>query len=244
MNYKYLQYVTILIVITIVIIGYVNQIKAQNRTWINYELGIATNNQSWNTQLNIDPQKSNHSIVGGLIEQELSRFLSVEAGVNDKFYGFDAYYYGSDTVNIMSHSQYLGIPLRLRTRINILKEKLFISPHIGLTLLCKSYSGVEFYPDNGEFTMTIKSNYPQTTILFESGISLECILKSWKFGFMITSNMSRRDFMNYTIDNKDTYFVIDGSYFTYSLRIGYAISNIWKKKNNSTQLVSLRDKKR
>jgi hypothetical protein len=178
------------------------------------------------------PQKSTHSIVGGYIEQELNQFLSLEIGVNDKFYGFDAYYLGTDTINFGSYAQCVQVPLRLRSRINLFKDKLFLSPHIGVGILFQSYSGIGNYIDNNEYNITIKSEFPQTACLIETGLSMELILKSWKFAFMVTSNYSGKDFIKYSIDNMNTVFSTNGDYFTYKIRIGYAISNIWKRKTD------------
>ena len=208
----------------------VNTLNAQNRTWLNYEVGITKNSQSWNTQLNnLDFQKSTHSIVGGYIEQEINSFLSIELGVNDKFYGFDAFYFDSDTLNIGSYAQCVQIPLRLRTRINLFKDKLFLSPHVGLGLLIKSYDGIGAFPKSEEINIDVKTAFPKTSCLIETGVSIEFILKSWKFAFLATGNYSGKDFINYSIKDMNTYFSTNGSYISYQVRIGYAISNFWNR---------------
>lgn len=205
-------------------------LNAQNRTWLNYEVGITVNSYSVNTQLNnLYFQKSTHSIVGGYLEQEINSFLSVELGVNDKFYGFDASYFGNDTLNLISYAQYAQIPLRLRTRFNLLGNKLFLSPHIGLGVLIKSYDNIGTFPKNEEFNIDIKTAFPKVSCLIETGLSLEMILRSWKFAFLATGNYGKKDFMNYSIKNMDTFFSTNGSYIAYQFRIGYAISNLWNR---------------
>ena len=207
-------------------------LNAQNRTWLNYEVGISNNSQNWNTQLNnLHFQKSSHSIVGGYIEQEINKFLSIELGVNDKFYGFDAFYIENDTVrnNLGSYAQCVQIPLRLRTRINLLNNKLFLSPHVGVGLLVKSYGGIGPIFKSEDFDIEIKTEFPKTAFLIETGLSLELILKSWKFAFLATGNYSGKEFINYSVKDKNTYFSTNGNYVTYQIRIGYAISNFWSR---------------
>ena len=211
----------------------VDILNAQNRTWLNYEVGIIQDSHNWNTQLsNLQFLKSRESIVGGYIEQEINNFFSVELGVNDKFYGCDGLYVENDTVkfNLMYYAQCVQIPLRFRTRINLFKDKLFISPHVGLGLLIKSYDGLGIYPDeNEDFQIEVKTAFPKTACLIETGLSVELILKSWKFAFLATGSYSRKEFLNYSVKDMNTYFSSNGGYFSYQIRIGYAISNIWKR---------------
>ena len=224
---------TIALIVVLTVLSNVEILNAQNRTWLNYEVGISHNSQNWNTQLhNLHFQKSSHSIAGGYIEQEINHFLSVEIGVNDKFYGFDAFYIGNDTVsdNLGSYAQCVQIPLRLRTRINLLNNKLFLSPHVGVGLLIKSYSGVGSLLESEDFDIEMKTQFPQKAFLIESGLSIELILKSWKFAFLATGNYSGKEFINYSVKDKNTYFSANGSYATYQIRAGYAISNFWSRK--------------
>ena len=210
----------------------VDTLNAQNRTWLNYEVGIIQDSYNCNTQLNnLHFLKARESIVGGYIEQEINKFLSIELGVNDKFYGCDALYVENDTVmfNLMYYAQCVQIPLRLRTRINLLKDKLFLSPHVGLGLLIKSYDGLGTYPEYEDFNIEIKTAFPKTACLIETGLSIELILKSWKFAFLATGSYSGKEFINYSVKDMDTYFSSNGSYFSYQIRIGYAISNFWKR---------------
>jgi hypothetical protein len=218
--------------VILTIFSNVKILNAQNRTWLNYEVGVSNNSQNWNTQLNnLYFQKSSHSIVGGYIEQEINNFLSVELGVNDKFYGFDAFYIENDTVknNLGSYAQCIQIPLRLRTRINLLNNKLFLSPHVGAGLLIKSYGGVESFFEGEDFDIEVKTKFPKTAFLIETGLSIELILKSWKFAFLATGNYSGKEFINYSVKEKNTYFSTNGNYITFQIRVGYAISNFWSR---------------
>ena len=232
MNRRRNKILTISIFVTLILFSNVDILNAQNRTWLNYEVGITASQQSWNTQLsNLHILKPTNSIVGGYIEQELNHFLSIESGINDKFYGFDAYYFGSDSLSTGAYAQCVQIPLRLRTRINLLNNKLFLSPHVGLGLLIKSYDGILIFPE-GKFDIEVKTAFPKTALLIETGLSLELILKSWKFAFLATAsiNYTGKDFINYSIKDMNTSFSTTGSYVTYQIRVGYAISNIWNRK--------------
>ncbi|MCT4586443.1 MAG: hypothetical protein N4A71_01330 [Carboxylicivirga sp.] len=209
---------------------------AQNRTWITYEVGVGVNQQSWNSSFkNVDFQKSTHSIVGAYIEQELNNYFSLEIGINDKYYGFDSYHFAADTFNLMSYAQYIQIPLRLRSRIHLFKNRIFLSPHIGLDYMNKQYSkiGISKTPDN--LDVEIKKDFPNHAILFEGGLSLELVLKSWKFALLYTEHINQSDFANYKVDELDTHFSSSGSYRTLKFRIGYAVSNLWAKKKNKEQ---------
>ena len=108
-------------------------------------------------------------------------------------------------------------------------DKLFLSPHVGLGLLIKSYDGIGKFSKNEEFNIEVKTAFPKTSCLIETGLSLELIMKSWKFVFLATGNYSGKDFINYSIKDMDTYFSTNGSYVSYQIRIGYEISNFWNR---------------
>ena len=132
-------------------------------------------------------------------------------------------------MNLGAYAQCVQIPLRLRTRINLFNDKLFLSPHVGLGLLIKSYDGIGKFSKNEEFNIEVKTAFPKTSCLIETGLSLELIMKSWKFAFLATGNYSGKDFINYSIKDMDTYFSTNGSYISYQIRIGYEISNFWNR---------------
>lgn len=229
-NKRYLYWASKFVIILLIFLLNSEFLNAQNRTWLNYEGGLGINSQSWNTGLqDFHPEESKHSIVGAYIEQELNNTFSIEIGINDKFYGFDSYYLGADTFNLMSYAQFFQIPLRVRSRINLFKERLYISPHIGVDYMHNNYDGLEVFPPDKDLEFQIKTMYPKDAIMYEGGLSLELILQSWKFAFQITMNYSNQEFVNYKIESINTYFSSSGSYTTYQIRIGYAISNIWQK---------------
>jgi hypothetical protein len=129
----------------------------------------------------------------------------------------------------MSYAQCVQIPLRLRTRINVFKNKLFLSPHAGLGLLIKSYDGIGTTFGSTDSNIEVKTAFPETALLVETGLSLEFILKSWKFAFLATTNYSGKEFINYSLKDSKTYFSTNGNYVTYQIRVGYAISNFWSR---------------
>jgi len=73
--------------------------------------------------------------------------------------------------------------------------------------------------------------YPDKFIVCQSGISLEYLLKNWKFCFYWSYNYYGKDLISYSVPELNTKFYSNGNYMIYQLRIGYAISSIWKKKS-------------
>ena len=71
MNRRLNKILTICAFLLLALSSNVDTLNAQNRTWLNYEVGITVNSQSWNTQLNnLHFQKSTHSIVGGYMNMK------------------------------------------------------------------------------------------------------------------------------------------------------------------------------
>jgi len=207
----------------------INNVYSQNRTWITYEVGQSRNQNEWNSNgSNLEIRKGHEGIVGLYIEQEVNKYLSIEIGVNDKFYGFDAKINEVDTIKLSSYAQYVQIPLRLKGKFNLFKERVYLSSFVGVGFTFNSYNGVKIYPNGYDYL--IQSNFPKNIYILQSGLNLEVMLKSWRFGCLVTYNNNPKDFIKYSVDALETSFKSTGDYMTYQLRVGYAISNIWKKR--------------
>ncbi len=189
-------------------------------------------------------------IYGLTLGQELSKSFILETGIYINDYGQSFRIKGDNGYSTSNGLLAYQIPLRLKTRVNLLKERLFMVTTIGYTFAFNNGYGSSgsgySYTNSPEFesynysTRTEQvSDYSlrKTYGLIETGLSLEFQLKN-SMAFYISSNYLKG--FNRVVEIDVNYWINDepeqtgvvfsnGDYFNVLAGVRYPISNFWAK---------------
>lgn len=185
---------------------------------------------------------------GFTIGQEINKNFLVETGLIRKYYS-EGYGYNVGSINMAVESDAYNtwqIPLRLKSRINLVKEKLFLTATIGYHISINSEygygggSGGSTYVNGND---TIKIQYTEndslakTFSLIEAGLGIEfeifngfilSLSSSYYAGLKKVYQLDMTTESNYHPSN-NAYWISKGGYWNVALGIKYAISNFWRK---------------
>ncbi len=188
---------------------------------------------------------------GFTIGQEINKNFLVETGLIRKYYD-EGFGYNFESIIQGTSSNAFNtwqIPLRLKSRINLLKDRLFITTTIGYHFSINTEYGYGGGAGGGSVVNgndTISVNYikndltSKTFSLIETGIGFEfaafdglifSLSSSYYTGFkkVYQMNMTTED-NNCSSDN--VFGISKGGYWNIAFGIKYAISNLWRKRNN------------
>lgn len=214
---------------------------AQRKTWITYEVGYVSNSQQWTSTVDLDVLNSGTSTVGFYIEQELHKNVSVEVGVAENFYGFDANVIkGTDSLTISSYASYTQFPLRVKGRFNLLRNRFFVVPALGLAYSSRDYTGHRIYPtnhynyfyidpNNAGYTFQVAHDYPKNLLFLQSGITLEYTAKWWRVGLSASYSYLGKDLLQLSVNDLNTDLYSNGNYAAYQLRSSFCVSELYNK---------------
>ncbi|NOZ45801.1 MAG: hypothetical protein GXO79_03365 [Chlorobi bacterium] len=228
---------------------------AQNKTYIGFDFGYKGDIYQfadYGNSLTAYPIPG--SVYGFNLGQELKNSIIVESGIYKVNYWssvmFKELSFGSSGSSIDSWQ----IPFRLKTNINLYKNKISISPYIGYVLafnqnytssrpnnaslgygsatITNSTDSISYYYD--EF-----SNYKKVFSLIETGIALNYKTKhgfQWSIITNYNTGLSKviQQNVKYTINNQPEQkgnYVSNGDNFQVLIGLKYQISNIWQNKN-------------
>jgi len=187
---------------------------------------------------------------GFTIGQEINKNFLLESGIIRKYYA-DGYSFTKYPNNASSSNAYNSwqIPFRLKAKMNLAKNKLFLTTSVGYHFCINSeygWGGGEGgydYIDGNDTILgsyyTINDSLSKTFSLIEAGIGLEFIAFN---GFHIYLSSSYFVGLNkvYQLDlnvkdeicrTENAVALSKGSYWNIAFGIKYAISNLWRKKN-------------
>lgn len=178
---------------------------------------------------------SDWAIISFIYEQKICESISIETGVQDKFFAKSVIGYTKDTFSLGAASNYLTIPIRI-----ILNQKIFYNVSLiqrfGYSYsIAHSWSGSDTrFFTNDNYSYKINKDFPSTYSTFVLGLGLEWLFsKSWKLTFFYDINIPFNKLIDYDIigiNNSDyAHFESSGLYQTAMLGIGYRISNLWIK---------------
>ena len=187
---------------------------------------------------------------GFTVGQEISKNFLIETGLIKKYYD-EGFGYTIKSVVLGSSSNAFNtwqIPLRLKSRINLIKERLFLTTTIGYHFSINTEYGYGGGSGGGGFINgndTISVNYVDNSIsktfsLIETGIGFEFVAfdglifslsSGYYTGFkkVYQLNMTTEGH-NCSTDN--AFGISKGSYWSIAFGIKYTISNLWNKENN------------
>lgn len=187
---------------------------------------------------------------GITIRQEINNWFSIESGLIRKYYnegfGFEppspdigSIGFSSDAMNVWQ------IPLRLKTQLNIYKNKIFFATNIGFHYCLNSDYG-KYSWGEASFsyqTDTISTNLSSTSLaksffLLETGGGFEFklfekFLLAVSFNYMTGFKKALQLDFDYTVNTEITgnaYAHSKGEYWRLGLGLQYKISDIWTKK--------------
>lgn len=223
---------------------------AQNRTYLGVEFGpkfdvyqyVDNGDALYTKPFLFSP------IYGVTIGQEITRNFTLETGFFINDYG-ESYRIRGD-IGWTSASGIIAyqIPLRLKARLNLVKDRLSLVSTIGYTLAINNDYGYDAYgqglsrtnlPGFNQRTETVDTSryLKKTYSMLETGLALEYQFKNslslylagnYMMGF---SRVTEID-VHYRIDNRPeqtgTVFS-NGDYFSVFLGLRYPISNLWKR---------------
>ena len=185
---------------------------------------------------------------GFSVGQEINRNLLIETGFFIKYYDV-GYGYSSGFGNVGFSSNAFDsrqIPVRLKARFNLLKDRLFLTTTVGYHF-CFNYDYGDDYGSGGSETIigndTVNMSYTVRALskdfsLIETGVGLEFALFD---GFIVSLSSSyyaglkkiyQMDITRKDADciSTDSYGISKGSYWSVAFGVKYAVSNLWKKK--------------
>ncbi len=188
---------------------------------------------------------------GIIIGQEINKNFIIETGLIRKYYD-EGFGYNIESLILGSSSNAFNtwqIPLRLKARINLLNDKLFLTTTIGYHFSINTEYGYGGGSGGGSLVdgndtikvlYTINDSISKTFSLIETGVGLEYIAFD---GFIISLSSSyytgfkkvyqldiTTEGHNCSTDN--AFGISKGGYWNIAFGIKYAMSNLWKKKNN------------
>ena len=185
---------------------------------------------------------------GILAQQEINSHFLFETGFIRKYYSEG---YGvnisSPFIGMSSNSfETYQIPFRIKSRLNLFQDKVYLSTITGFNLSVNSeygyglgHGGSTSHHDGNIYVIeyTEDVNQSRTFPLFETGVSLDlAILKNIYVSAQVSyfsgmKKVSQIDY-EYTVNNSDiqhAYAHSNGNYWGIGLGIFYRISEIWKK---------------
>lgn len=187
---------------------------------------------------------------GGLIiGQEVSDFLILETGFMQKEY-WEGYGYTAEEGSSLgtASNSYISyqIPLRLKSKINLKKNKITLYPLIGLNFSINADYGYGLGYGTGRYQtgeITIINSYTEdvnlkkTFLLLETGLQLGFVMKK---DFLITVNAGYLNGFdkvsqiehNYSVNDGEmqkAYAHSNGSYWNFGVGLSYRVSRFWLK---------------
>lgn len=244
------------IIAIIILIGLSTSAFSQKRTFIGAEYSFTKDIYNPASQNNT---VSNYSFnehffstfsIGLSVSQEINKYFLIETGIINKHYeeGFqynNGYFFFAQNITAYSTFQ---IPLRLKSRFNLYKHKLFLTSSIGYNLcINKGYNNgyshsLSQHIHNND-TTSVYANYnnsfTKTFSLIEASIGLEyeitynillSISSSYFAGFETVNQIEILE-ERPNSDPTNSYVNGNGSYFGLTIGVKYAISNFWNKDN-------------
>ncbi|QSE96053.1 porin family protein [Fulvivirga lutea] len=219
-----------LIIISVVItLGTLDELMAQKRMLVKYEIGVAhTNYELVNPQNNVRISDNNHAFHGISASYEVKHNFHLETGLYSKYYGADFYSNSPDTTNLIIGINKIQIPLRIIYRNNILSDRLYFTLVVGSSILINhSQSGFIFSSTN-EFK-TIGDEPKKSFGLVELGLGIDYeIFNNFSLGFYIRSFYGLNQNINIQYDNINSDNTItnydinsNGDFQAYMLAVGY-----------------------
>jgi len=187
---------------------------------------------------------------GILIGQEINDLFLFETGIIRKYYdeGF-GFNIASPVIGFSSNSfETIQLPIRLKTKFNIFRDKLFLTPIMGINLSINTEYGYglgygigsSYIDSNDTYYLanyTEDVNKSQFFPLIETGLAIDFkiirdIYLSTQFSYFGgLTKVSQIDY-EYWVNNGETNYAFahsNGSYFSFGLGINYRLSNIFGK---------------
>lgn len=224
----------------------------QNKTYVGLEIGPKFEiYQSEDNGADLYTKPFFYSPVYGLtIGQELNKIFTVETGLYINDYGQSYRLEGDFGYSASNALVAYQIPLRLKARLNVIKDRVSIVPTIGYTFALNNDFGSS--GSGGGFTSTMgapfndstrteyRSNYSlrRNYGLIEAGVAFEYKLKSplvlylsanYLKGLQRVVEIDVQYWINDTPEQTATVFS-NGDYYSVVFGIKYPISNFWTSK--------------
>lgn len=188
---------------------------------------------------------------GFTIGQEINKNFLIETGLIRKYYD-EGFGYNVESLILGSSSNAFNtwqIPLRLKSRINLINERLFLTATIGYHFSINTEYGFGGGSGGGglvdgndtiRVSYTINDSITKTFSLIEAGLGFEYVVFD---GFIISLSSSyysglRKAYQldmtteGYNCSSDNAYGISKGGYWNIAIGVKYSISNLWKKKNN------------
>lgn len=227
-----------------------NKASSQNMTYFGMEASF-TNDVYEITETGDDLTEGPHlsGLWGFNLRQDVTNYFFVETGVIRKYYDSEI---GFKPINISFASGAIDawvIPLRLGTRLNIYKEKIYLVTVVGYSFCINSYYGYGNAITGPGFAKTanysVSFSYSENTdlekyfSLLQTGLGFE--LKLFKKIILSVSSSYYAGFENvielkditYTVNNSNTFTgnsISKGDFWSFGAGLKYPISNFWTKK--------------
>jgi hypothetical protein len=228
---------------------------SQKSTYLGFEGAVVNDIYNIEDPCNIIESNPIYQVSWGVnVEQELSNNFSIQTGIIRKYYD-EGFGYTKGTIVLGYQANAFNtwqIPIRIISKQNLVKDKLFITQALGFHYSINSNydygksSGGGSYLDGGD---TISASYTvngfkeKTFPLIEAGLGLE--LKIYD-SFLISLSSSYLTGLKkvhqldistegYGCSTNNAISFSKGSYWNIALGFKYAISNIWSKRKSSKQ---------
>jgi len=181
---------------------------AQRHAFLHYNLGITIDQVQFDSNTdNFSFFDSRASSVSLTYEQQISKFFSLETGVQDRYLQSGVLGYVPDTFYVGAASNYLTIPLRMITNQK-LTGNLSLKQRFGTNWsIAHTFSGMDDRFTPPDYAVKVRSNLPKTYFTFDLGLGLEWIFsktKSWKLTFMYDYNLSARKILQVDLQDSNS----------------------------------------
>ena len=225
---------------------------AQDQIYIGFEVGATKDIYEFSGNENhITPAQWHNATWGLTLRKDLNDFISLETGITWKSY-YEGYTFHFLTPVISGSSSHISnsytswqIPLRIRSKIHLSKDKVFLTPILGyqwciasnnIPSVSTSQTSINDFMVSSSNTTTFDSE--RTFSLLETGLGLEFrILKKAIFTASASYFTGFKKVMNLDIayeinDEPITHanMYSKGEYRSFTFGVRYMISDLWSKK--------------
>lgn len=214
-------------------------VVAQKHTFLRYNFGLSIDETQFSSNsANYEFFNSSAGTTSIKIEQQLNDRLSVELGIQDRYYGVTVRGLSPDTHFIQAASNYIDLTLAVVFNQPVGKHFSF-QQRIGSNLsFAHTYSGIKDNYTYINYPIHIYKDFPYFYATASLGLGVSWHFsksKSWALSSSYDYTIAVKPILDFGINDpakiEYAHVKASGNYHIILLGIGYRISNFWQKKN-------------
>lgn len=217
--------------------------STQTQTVLRYNFGLTIDESQFvSNSPNYEYFGSSAGTTSLYVSHSFNKLISLEVGLQDRFFGVAVRGTSPDTHIILASSNYLDFPIKLILNQSI-NQRLSFQQRIGMNLsVSHTYSGVNTEYTFVNYPIFINTNFPKFYATANLGLGFSWHFtksKSWVINTSYDYLISFKPILDVRFNDPNQleygHIKSSGNYHIVLLGIGYRISNFWQKKNKSEE---------